>query len=139
MSEPVDKQISELPAANALGNNDMLPIQQGNSAKKIYLKQILDEISAYGMNVVKDLTSTSITLEAAAETRYIYGELSSLTVSSLPTEGFVNILFTSGTTPTVLTLPNTVKMPEWVTIGANMTVMIGIADGVYGSAQIWES
>ena len=34
MSEPVDKQISELPAASALGDNDLLVIQQGNNAKK---------------------------------------------------------------------------------------------------------
>lgn len=93
----------------------------------------------YGMNVVEDLESTSVTLAATAETRYIYGELTALTVTSLPDEGFVNILFQSGSTPTVLTLPDTVRMPQWLVVGANMTVMISIADGIYGSAQVWDS
>ena len=122
-------------AAAALGlGSDATP-----TAAFLALVNQLNTIPVYGMTVVKDMESTSVTLAATAETRYIYGELTDLTVTSLPTEGFVNILFQSGSTPTVLTLPDTVKMPQWLAVGANMTVMISIADGIYGSAQVWDS
>lgn len=110
-----------------------------NPVQNRVIKSYVDNASIYGMNVVKDLSSTDITLAAQAETRYIYGELASLTVSSLPSEGIVDILFTSGTTATVVSLPNTVKMPSWFSVGASMTVEISILDGVYGSVQTWAS
>jgi len=46
-------------------------------------------------------------------------------------------LFTSGSTPTVLTLPNTVKMPEWFEIETNRTYEISILNGVYGAVMSW--
>ena len=52
--------------------------------------------------------------------------------------GICSIRFTSGTTPTVLTLPNTVVMPDWWTgVEANRTYEISIADGVYGAVTSW--
>ena len=53
-----------------------------------------------GMLVHEDLVSTDIILSAEEETRYIYGELYSLMINSLPSTGIVDISFTSGTTPT---------------------------------------
>ena len=50
--------------------------------------------------VVTDLSSTSITLEAAANTVYNYGTLTALTVSSFPAQGKFWIWFTSGSTAT---------------------------------------
>lgn len=108
-------------------------------ADVVELQEMISDVPIYGMSVIKDLVSTSITLSATTETRYIYGELSSLTITSLPSQGFVNIFFRSGSTPTVLTLPQTVIMPSWFVVGSNETIMISIADGVYGSAQTWES
>ena len=94
--------------------------------------------SDYGMNVVT-MTGTDITLEAQAETRYICGTLASLEITSLPTQGIVDIVFNSGSTATVLDLPSTVQMPEWFLLGANQTVEISILDGVYGSVMTWDS
>lgn len=54
------------------------------------------------------------------------------------TDGICFVRFTSGSTPTVLTLPNTVKMPDWWTgVEANRTYEISIADGVYGVVTSW--
>ena len=85
------------------------------------------------------VTGTIATIAALKNHRYICGELASLDVTSLPTSGLVDILFTSGSTATVVTLPPTVQMPAWFEIGVNMTVEISILDGVWGSVQVWES
>lgn len=85
------------------------------------------------------VTGTVAEIAGLKNHRYICGELASLDVTSLPTSGLVDILFTSGSTATVVTLPATVQMPAWFEVGANMTVEISILDGVWGSVQVWES
>ena len=52
---------------------------------------------------VTDLSSTSITLAASANTYYTYGELTALTVSSFPASGTFWIVFVSGATATTVT------------------------------------
>lgn len=69
-------------------------------------------------------------------TRYICGTLSTLDFTP-PAEGIVDIIFTSGSSKTILTLPNTVKMPDWFEVEANMTYEISIMDGVYGVVTSW--
>lgn len=52
--------------------------------------------------------------------------------------GLCSVRFVSGSTPTILTLPNTVKMPSWWTgPEANKTYEISILDGVYGVVTSW--
>ena len=70
------------------------------------------------------------------------GTLTSLTLSNLPTSGIVDIRFTSGTTPTVLTVPNTVKWANGfdpTSLNANTTYELNIIDGVWGVAAVWET
>ena len=77
----------------------------------IYMIEINDDNSvnssvysvAENPTTVTDLSSTSITLTAAANTYYTYGELTALTVSSFPASGTFWIVFVSGATPTVVT------------------------------------
>lgn len=52
---------------------------------------------------VTDLSSTSITLTAAANTYYTYGELTALTISSFSATGTFWIVFVSGATATTVT------------------------------------
>lgn len=93
------------------------PAYENNS--KYYSEQAAASESAIrtlmlsSMLVYEDLVSTDIILSADEETRYIYGELYSLMINSLPSTGIVDISFTSGTTPTVLVLPETAIVPEW--------------------------
>lgn len=74
--------------------------------------------------------SASITLDSAADnTIYEYGELTALTISSIPSFGAFIITFTSGATPTVLTVPNTMIMPDRFTVEANTSYEINVRDG----------
>lgn len=84
-----------------------------------------------GMLIHEDLVSTDITLAAEAEMRYIYGELDSLTISSFPATGIVDISFVSGSTPTVLLFPAGANIPEWfdpTDLNANTNYELSIED-----------
>ena len=77
-----------------------------------------------------DTTSTSITLASAADnTEYSYGELSALTITAIANPGAFSITFTSGATPTVLTVPQTMIMPDDFTVAANTRYEINVLDG----------
>lgn len=53
-------------------------------------------------------------------------------------EGVCAVRFVSGTTPTVLTLPNTVRMPDWWTgVEASRTYEINIETGIFGVVTSW--
>ena len=84
------------------------------------------------------VSGTTPTITAMPDTRYVCGEITSL--SFTPSDrGICNVRFTSGSTPTALTLPYTVKMPEWwIGAEANKTYEISIADGVYGAVMSWD-
>ena len=102
--------------------------------------QAADALDAIGgepaPTVVTDLSSTSITLEAAANTVYNYGTLTSLTVSSFPATGEFSITFTSGATATVLSVPNTMIMPDSFAVEANTRYEIDCKDG-YAVVGSW--
>ena len=95
---------------------------------------------------LEDLTAASDTVEVSGTTptitaetgkRYICGEVSEISFTPCAS-GLCEVRFTSGTTAAVLTLPQTVVMPDWWTgVEANMTYEISIADGVYGAVTSW--
>lgn len=84
------------------------------------------------------VTGTDPSITGAENTRYLCGEVLSLSFTPSAT-GICEVIFTSGSTPTVLTLPNTVMMPEWFAVEANMVHEVNILDGVYGSVMSWEA
>ena len=84
------------------------------------------------------VSGTAPSITGAENTRYLCGEVLSLSFAPSST-GICEVIFTSGSTPTVLTLPNTVKMPEWFVTEANMIYEVNILDGVYGSVMSWEA
>lgn len=85
---------------------------------------------------IEYITDTDVVINAEENTRYICGEVSTLDFIPSST-GIASIQFTSGSSKTILTLPNTVKMPDWFEIEANTTYEISIADGVYGVVTSW--
>ena len=104
-----------------------------------YILTQADKAEIAGMVDVPTVTvsGASPVISAAANTRYVCGEVSTISFTPSAT-GICDVVFTSGTTPTVLTLPNTVKMPEWWTgVEANKTYEINIQDGVYGAVIAW--
>jgi len=82
------------------------------------------------------VAGTDVSIIGTSNTRYICGTPLTLNFTP-PAEGVVDIIFTSGSSKTILTLPNTVKMPDWFEVEANMTYEISIMDGVYGVVTSW--
>ena len=91
---------------------------------------------ASGEVQVVNVSGSNPTITAEYNKRYVCGEVSTLTITPA-SQGCTDVVFTSGTTPTVLSLPQTVKMPSWFTVEANKTYEISILDGVYGAVMSW--
>ena len=91
---------------------------------------------ASGEMQVVNVTGSNPTITAEYNKRYVCGEVSTLTITPA-SQGCTDVVFTSGTTPTVLSLPQTVKMPSWFTVEASKTYEINILDGVYGAVMSW--
>lgn len=103
---------------------------------KTAIKQMLGVHDVYD-SFVEEITGTDVTITGQPSYRYNCGELYSLTVTP-PSSGTIDFRFTSGSTPTVLTLPQTVKMPEWwVEVEANTIYEMCITDGVYCGVMSW--
>lgn len=89
------------------------------------------------LNGVVQVTGTTPTITALSGVRYVCGEVATLDITPCAS-GICDIVFTSGSTATVLTLPNTVKFPDGAfTPEANMTYELNIMDGVYGAVMAW--
>ena len=91
---------------------------------------------ASGEVQVVNVSGSNPSITAEYNKRYVCGEVSTLTITPA-SQGCTDVLFTSGTTPTVLSLPQTVKMPSWFSVEASKTYEINILDGVYGSVMAW--
>lgn len=87
------------------------------------------------------VSGTSVTQELAENTFYVFGEVSALTIT-LATPADANIVneyhfrFTSGSTATTLSLPNSVNMPSGFQVEASKTYEISIVDN-YGVYTAW--
>lgn len=89
------------------------------------------------------VSGTTPTISGVADTRYICGECSTLTITA-PASGCIDVTFTSGSTPTVLTVtPPTGLAMKWAngfdpsSLDANTTYEINIMDGCLGVAGSW--
>ena len=82
-------------------------------------------------------------INAAPNRRYKCGEVSTININ-VPTTGIIDIMFTSGSTPTILTVtpPSDMTM-KWAngfdptTLDANTIYEINIMDGCYGVVGTW--
>ena len=84
--------------------------------------------------------STPVIL-AEPDTRYICGEVSTLSFTP-SASGLCDVRFTSGSSATVLTLPNTVKLPDTfdpTALEINTVYEINVLDGVYGTVMSWSA
>lgn len=99
------------------------------------IKDYIDSRSAAGSTIVS-VSGTTPTIAADAGSVYVCGELTSLNFTP-PSTGVTTVVFTSGSTATELTLPSTVKMPDWFVMEANRVYEISITLGQYGSVMSW--
>lgn len=91
------------------------------------------------------VSGTTPTINAMSGVRYICGEVSTLDVVA-PESGCIDVVFTSGSTPTVLTVTSAktgVTAIKWAndfdptSLEANATYEINILDGEYGVSGEW--
>ena len=85
------------------------------------------------------VSGTTPAITAVENTRYVCGEVSTLSFTP-PVSGISIVRFTSGTTAAVLTLPSTVKFPEWfdaTSLEADTIYEICVTDGIYGAVMAW--
>lgn len=89
--------------------------------------------------LVETVSGTTPSITGQPNVRYVCGEVSTISITP-PASGSVDVIFESGSTATVLTVPNTVKWPAWfdaTTLEADTTYEILITDGIYGSVMTW--
>lgn len=86
---------------------------------------------------VVSVSGTAPVITAEANHRYVAGTVSTISITP-PASGSCEVIFTSGSPAAVLTLPQTVKMPDWWDgVEADYTYDIIITDGVYGGVMAW--
>lgn len=93
--------------------------------------------------IVETVSGTDPVITGADNHRYVCGTCDTLTLTP-PSSGIVDVVFTSGTTPTVLTVTppsgKTMLWPGWFDperLDASTTYEINIMDGVYGAVATW--
>ena len=94
-----------------------------------------------GATLIENISGTTPSITALPNVRYICGEISTLSITP-PSAGSCEVIFTSGSTATTLTVPNTVKWPAWFddeALESNKIYDIIITDGVYGAVMSWAS
>ena len=96
------------------------------------------------LNAPETVSGTTPSITAKAGVRYICGECSTLTIVT-PASGCIDVTFTSGTTPTVLTVTSakantTIKWANGfdpTSLDANTVYEINILDGEFGVVGSW--
>ena len=94
-----------------------------------------------GAILIEDVSGSTPTLICLPNVRYKCGEVSTLSITP-PSSGSCEVIFESGSTATLLTVPNTVKFPAWfdaTSLEADTVYDIVITDGVYGAVMSWVS
>ena len=98
-----------------------------------------------GAMAVVNVSGSTPTITGADNTRYICGEVSTLSITA-PASGCIDVTFTSGSTPTVLTVTSAksgVSAIKWAngfdstSLEADTVYEINILDGEYGVSGSW--
>jgi hypothetical protein len=106
------------------------------------VSDLKNAISELEDQVVTDVTVTGtvVTIVAQANKRYLCGTVSTIDVTPCATGAF-DLIFTSGTTAAVLTIPNTVKWQDDTfnptALDTSTTYEISVADGTLGLVAKW--
>ena len=103
------------------------------NADDLYVTPQPDPIS-----YVQIVSGTTPVITGVANIRYNCGEVSSITIIP-PSSGIIDVTFTSGSTPALLTATG-VNFPEWFdadNLDTNTIYEINIADGTRGAVMAW--
>ena len=122
--------------AKAAGHDEKdstLPVGTYTDEAKLAIRNMID---ATGESATITVSGTDPVIQATRNARYMCGEVLSIDFTPCAS-GICEVIFTSGSSLTVLTLPETVKMPEWFEVETNHTYEISVVDGVYGAVMVW--
>ena len=121
----------------AKASGDSTQASSSNSVGK-YTETAQSKISDM-LNAPVSVSGSTPSITGKSGIRYVCGTCSTLSITP-PASGCIDVVFTSGSTATVLTVPNTVKFPAWfdpTSLDANTTYEINILDGEYGVVCKW--
>lgn len=99
------------------------------------VQDVVDEVGVK----TETVTGTTVSITGVANTRYLCGEVSTISITP-PNSGIIDVIFTSGSSVAVLTVPSTVKWPSGfdpTSLETNTTYELNIMDGVYGAVMEW--
>lgn len=99
--------------------------------------QARTNIAAAAVPTVEIISGTSATIDAEVNTTYKCGELTALTIDTIPPTGSFSVVFTSGATATVFTEPFGMVMPDGFSVEASKRYEINVSDG-YAVVASWE-
>lgn len=141
------QKISEMTALDAIKGTEYIPVVDGNTNKKMVISKLAKKedipnvsefITAAELSKKADKTATENVAEDTKELQpnkyYIFGEVATLTITLAA--GEENVLaeymfeFTSGTTPTTLSLPEGIKWIGESTIEASKTYQVSIVNNI---------
>lgn len=122
-------------AAGSDEKNSTLPVGQYTESAKSAISEMLN-----GSVSVEGATPT---INALYGVRYVCGEVSTITINT-PESGIVDVVFTSGSTPAVLTVvPPTGMTMKWAngfdptSLEADTVYEVNVMDGCLGVAGTW--
>jgi hypothetical protein len=101
--------------------------------KTLLLKELYEVVGEGG---VVHVDGSDPVIVAQPNRRYVCGEVASLTFTPCES-GISDVVFSCGGTKTLLTLPQTVKMPDGFDVELNTAYEINIMDGVYAGVMSW--
>jgi hypothetical protein len=103
----------------------------------VKLRLVMQDITACLDGGVVAVSGTTPTIAAVSGMRYECGTVTELSFTPA-SSGLCEVGFASGSTPTVLTLPSTVRMPDWWTgVEANRTYDLMILNGTLAGVMSW--
>ena len=91
------------------------------------------------LNAPVSVSGSTPTITAKAGVQYICGEVATLSFTP-SASGVCDVVFESGSTATVLTVPSTVKWPDWfdpTALEANATYELNVLNGTLGAVGVW--
>ena len=133
---PIEYQLTPQEVRTLLGENNIW--SDGGDISVEYPADTKIYIDAFSIKTV-EVSGQTPAIVAEENTRYICGEVTSLDFTPCAS-GICDVRFTAASISTVLTLPQTLKLPDWfdpTSLEANVTYEINIVDGVYGAVMSW--
>ena len=126
------------PAAIVTATSNMTANQKNSTRSNIGAIGSGDLTDYEQKPTVQTVSGTTAEFAASANTIYKCGELTALTITSLPESGSFTVIFTSGSTPTTFTEPSGMVMQDDFSVEANRRYEINVSDG-YAVVGSWEA